>query len=199
MPTTLSRPYCTLDHVRSEVGTPADDLSDDDKFKDAINMASRAIDDYCHRDFWFHDHASAGLVIPADWAIGPKIYFPWPILTLTEIAYAGTVIDAANWMFTAGSRSVEYISNFSKSRPGYLLSVKGTFGYPLAVSDPATTPPPTLPEPVRRACIQIAAAWTNEVKRDRLTATGDKVSMLDNRIPPEAMKLLDYYRLDISL
>lgn len=193
----LLKPYCSVSDVQIE--TRNSDSANDNTYKECINAASREIDDFCLRDFWFHDHAASPIAIRPAWVVGKSIYFPWPIVTLTAITSAGAALDMASMMFFEGDREVECSSRFESPSAGRPLTATGTFGYPLAETDPLKTAPATIPGGVRRACALIAAAWSGFLSRDRMTMDGQKVSLLDNRIPLEAKQLLARYKLDNSI
>lgn len=98
MPVTLVRPYATLRDVQRECRN-VDTGSAEDDMREAINQASRMVDDMVNRDFFYHDHASSALRINSSWITANTIYLPWPILTLTEVKLNGEVQDAEGWVW----------------------------------------------------------------------------------------------------
>lgn len=214
MPVELSKPYCTLNEVQDECRQHATEADVVDKISTAINRASRAIDEMCSRDFWFHDHTSSALPVSRRQVVGASIFLPWPILTLTEIKENGFVVQANNYNFEAGTRQIEKVSTMLLGQiqgdplqsaaydeeprwmmpgGGNTITLAGTFGYALADTDPTKNPPPAMPSRVRRACVLIASAWSGENRKEQVSPDGQKVNVLDVRIPPEAKTLLSKY------
>ena len=218
MPTTLLRPLTTLREVQKE--TRNVDTAQEDWFKECINTASRAIEAMTRRQFWYFDYSSTPLIVKESWVVMSRIYFPWPIITLTEITNLGFVIPPAEYAYEGGvvqglrwwttyrnrpnysytgfdatpiGRSDDYGGIFAVGSTGLLdnpLTIKGTFGWPLAATDPTTTPPPTLPADLRRAATLLAAAWTMFNRRELVGYDGNKQTLLDSRIPKEVKDIL---------
>lgn len=212
MPTTLLYPYCSLSDVQKE--TRNSDTNLEDWFKECINRASRAVDEFTHTNFKFHDHASAALSVLRRWVIGHEIWLPWPIITLTEVKENNIVIDPAWYYYEGGRQSIARITNslpialgmpvageFSADGeiggsgprwtiPGgvFTLTLKGTFGYYAATTSDV---PALIPESVRRATTLIASAWTMWNRKEVVGGDGDRQSILDSRVPREALALLE--------
>lgn len=220
----LDRPYTSLLEVQDECRNHADaevsGVNPKDKIARAINLASRFIEDHCHRDFLFHDHTSSAIAVQRRWIVAAEIFFPWPILTITEISENDVALDPSQYYFDAGQSQLTRLGNsvalgggvtsgsiynptnrgnglLDEQSPlwtmpggGNTLRIKGTFGYALAETDPTKNPPPTVPPRVRRACTLIAAAWSGENRREVVSVDGQKNSLLDSRIPREAAELL---------
>lgn len=79
----LYKPYATLMQVQAELRN--EEPEDVDAIKNAINSASRMMDEFCNTDFWYHDHSGTGLRILPEWVQGDAIFLPWPIKTVTEV------------------------------------------------------------------------------------------------------------------
>jgi hypothetical protein len=193
----LNKPYCTLLQLQKELKNT--DADDEDAIKDwhhdCINRASRLIDEYCQRDFWFHDHSSTVLEVPARQVHGRRIDLDSPIITLTEIVIDGDVIHVDDYRFNVGDMAITYLAHvpFIDYEANTWLTLKGTFGYTIASS----TQPPTdakFPEGVRRACIIMAAAMTGDLRKEVQALDGTKVSLLDTSIPKEAKSFLQRHR-----
>lgn len=187
-------------------------------FKDCINAASRAVDEFTQKDFKIHDHASTALSVLRRWVIGNTIWLPWPIVTLTEVKENNIVVDPAWYYYEVGRQSIARITNslpvalgmpvvgeFSSdgdtigagprwTTPGgvFTLTVKGTFGYTATTTADV---PPTLPPTVRRATTLIAAAWTMWNRKEVVGMEGSRQSILDSRLPKEALLLLEKHRM----
>jgi hypothetical protein len=99
-------PYTTLARVQQETRNP--DAEKADIMNDAINLASRAVDDYCRRDFGYHDFSETEMVVPSNWATKNIIWFPWPIITLTGLAKEGVLIPTTEYVFFPGGENVRY-------------------------------------------------------------------------------------------
>jgi len=181
----LVKPYTTIARVRAE--TRNEDSSLDEKFETAINDASRAIDEFCKRDFWFHDYTGSGYSLPVN---GDKIFPPWPIISLTGITYEGITITDYNVF----AQFIECTGEELGITSGGMAVIKGTFGYALAESESETTPPPTLPPQIIRAATMIAAVWSGEYAIERVSLQNERTSIASSDIPDEAMNLLAPYR-----
>jgi len=196
----LNKPYCTLLQLQKELKNT--DADEEDTIKDwhhdCINRASRLIDEYCQRDFWYHDRTSGGdgvLEVPKQYVKRRHIFLPWPIITINTITLDDTAWDAEDFRANVGESRITYYTDISfvDFEDNDWLTIDGTFGYTIA----DTTQPPTdatFPEAIRRACIHIAAALTGDMRKEVQALDGSKVSLLDTRIPPEAAKLLKRFK-----
>lgn len=201
MPSALYRPYCTLEDVQRETQN-VDTGEVLDKFIDCINGASRFTDEYCRRDFWFHDHSQTPILVPV---IGHSAFMHWPILELSGIQL-GTedTILTEGYTFNASVIDLTDARNRFGKLKGLVRSVKvyGKFGYQLVEADltatppiiPEEHPPVNLPYSIRKATALIASAWSGEYTKDRIGIDGQRVSVSETRIPLEATKLLSMYR-----
>lgn len=199
----LVNPYCSLLSVQKELGNSDADL--EDWLEDCINAASRWIDDYCLRDFIMHDHSVTPFTVPEKDAVADYLFLKWPIVTLTQITSGSNtdVIDSSLYTFEVGTRSIQmrdgsnwiakstgkkrmgsYSTGWIITNVGLAVPIKltGTFGY--------TTPPSA----VATACTRIACAWSHEKRRERMGSDGARVSLLDERVPDDAMLLLKRFK-----
>ena len=187
----LTRPYCSLADVQGVAGVSDPDL--DDKLVEAINPASRMIDEMCGRDFWFHDNTVTGHQIPRRSVIGSIVLLPFEIITLDKVSIDGSDIDAASAIFEEGGRTIESSGPWGAYPFAGSFEVFGTFGFALAEVDGEpvlTEPPASLPAPIRRAAALIAASLSNEWRKERVAPDGSRESLLEVRIPAEAVALL---------
>lgn len=198
----LDKPYTQLVDVQKETKNSDSEL--DAWYIECINRASRWVDEYCQRDFWFHDHLSAGLVCPRDRVMEDCVLLPFPILTLTGVtvhydkavgAVAGNSIDLNTLHWETNWPNLWCDSGVFGDFPfkGF-LTLTGTFGYPLADTDPTTTPPPTLPQDVRKATTLVAAALSSENHKEALGLDGQRTELLETNIPTEVYALLKKWR-----
>ena len=197
----VTNAYCSLLAVQKETGNSESEL--DEWFEECIVAASRWIDDYCYRDFLPHDHTSTAYTVKSSELVADYIYLDWPINTLTEVKSGDLVIASDLYEWNAGKRFIRlldgshwlaknqpranqlgYGMGFEIARVGYALPItlKGSFGY--------TTPP----QAVQIACTNIAAAWSHEKRREKVSYDGTRHSLLDERIPEDAKDLLKRFR-----
>lgn len=193
----LDKPYCTLTDVHRETRNSGAEL--EEKYEDAINLASRWIEEHCHRDFWFHDHSASALVVDREMVIGKSIFLPWPVRTLTGLwtYYDHTVGKTDNDEWDSDEYRVQIGKCQIESRAGkfpkdYIVEVEGTFGYGDGVDE--TAPPSDLPQAIRRACTLIAANFSGENEKQVVGLDGQISELLDNSIPAQAKMLLKQYR-----
>lgn len=194
----LERPYCTLANVQTETKNSESEF--DALYVECINRASRWVDEYCSRDFWYHDHSEEDYLVPRGRVIGDIAFLPFKIITLTGVWVIPNHYDAKtadhklnekDFMFEVGKRSITSIFGDFGDFPfqGKLL-LEGTFGFLLSETDPETTPPPTVPERIRRATTLIAAALSAENHKEIVSFDGNTQDMLDTGIPQEVIPML---------
>ena len=194
----LSKPYCTVADVQSYTGDSSISTS---TCEDAINYASRFVEQHCRRSFWFQDYTSTQFTVDYRDITPEMIFLPWPIITLTEVMQEESVLetDAYTGMSDGRIRLRKNSKSYWQSirRNKYLfnaeldIKIKGTFGYAIS----AVTAPPTdadFPASVRRATIIIASAFTDENEEAAIFGQGNPIPIKD--IPEEAYKLLKEYR-----
>jgi hypothetical protein len=216
MSTTLLRPYTTRAEVQRETKNSGSEL--DDWYLQCINLASRYVEERCKRDFWFHDHSATAYVVDRRRVLEDVVVLPFPIITLTELRVFSDVSlpndpndvwDADEYYFVAGEPSIHAEAETDWKFAGAsgrfgsypfrgFLHIKGTFGYPLATEfeegfDADTTPPPSVPFHVRRACTLIAAAISDEMHKEQVGLDGVRVELLETKIPREALMFLERY------
>ena len=194
----LSKPYCTVADVQSYTG---DSSISSSTCENAINYASRFVEQHCRRSFWYQDYSSSAYTIDYRDVTDEIIYLPWPIITLTEVKQETTVLETGSYTGMSDGR-IRLRKNSSSvwdhvSRNQYKfnteldITIKGTFGYTVS----GTTAPPTdadFPASVRRAVIIIASAFTDENEESPIYGQGVPIPIKD--IPEEAYKLLKEYR-----
>lgn len=202
---TLEKPYCTLLDVQSE--TKNSGTENDDLYLSCINAASRYIDTYCRRDFWFHDYTTTAYRVPRGRVIGNGVTLPFSIIDLTEVRYVAdaTVTPSSDhtlseieYYFEEGRSTISISSTVQINYPfDGRMEVYGSFGYNLSVDDDGdpivTQPPYDMPAAVRRAATIIAAAWSNERRVEQVALDGSRASLLDNSVNKEVFSLLECF------
>ena len=192
----LLRPYCSMAQLRDFIGN--DDPELELKLEDAINSASRLVEQKLGSSAWFQDYSSSWYTVDPRDNIGAFIVLPFPIITLTELtqdgeALAGGVygeVEGADYTFTPGTRTI--------NSPGGLagvIKIKGTFGYPLDATDPTNLPPPTLPFDINEAAVKVAAALSGLWKKTARSFGGENETVLVQSIPKEVLDRLRNLRL----
>ena len=197
----LEQPYCTIEDVGKE--TKNSDSGQDTWYETIINLASRRVEELTHTDFWFHDHSATPLEVPRRRVLAGRAYLPYPMITLTGVTVfsdrtegptGNDVLDLDEFYCLVGERIIQAEGGTFGDYPFTLnMHVYGTFGYPLAGTNPTTTPPPTLPSGVRRATTLIAAAWSGENMKEAISLDGGRDEIMDSTIPSEAYRLLRKY------
>lgn len=202
---TLERPYCTLADVQLE--TKNSGSENDDLYLNCINAASRYIDTYCRRDFWFHDYTTTPYRVPRSAILGNDIVLPFGIIDITEIRYmADSTVSSSpdfalseiEYYYVPGRTIINISSTVQINYPfDGKMEVYGTFGYNLALDaddEPILTQPPTdIPAAVRRAATIVAAAWSNERRLESVALDGSKSMVLDNTVNKEVFSLLERF------
>jgi hypothetical protein len=202
---TLLKPYCTLLDVQVE--TKNSGSENDDLYTQAINLASRYVDTYCRRDFWYYDYKETPYRVPRSRVIGNDVVLPFPIIDLTEVRYmedptvtssTDFALSEIEYYFEEGKSTINLSSTLQINYPfDGKMEVYGEFGFPLQLddnNDPVlTVPPPTLPAAVRRATAIVAAAWSNERRVEQVALDGSRTSLIDNSVNKEVFSLLECF------
>jgi hypothetical protein len=222
--TVLLRPYCTLADVQRE--TQNTDPDDVESFKQAINQASRWIDWYCRRDFYYHDHSTGALSVEENWTAGAKIFLPWPVITLTQVqtqdvfgsstvlpaesyrvqpsilTACGVIVSDTRWVrpdvFTTGGLLPQRSNAMAA-----MIQLTGTFGYaPVMTSGGSPVIDTTkasvdIPMEISTACAVIAAVRSGKSKKEIIDYSGQKQSATVKAIPRDVMEMIGRYRRPI--
>lgn len=189
MPSVLSYPYCSLLEVQKE--TRNSDTKNTDWFIDCINLASRAVDSYCRRDFKFHDHTVTPYRVPLSLIYENQVFLEWPVRTIDSIYFDGLLIPEESWEYNG--LIITFDNPFELKPVNNKLDIYGKFGYDFETvsNEPAADLPPL----IRRACVLTASAFTVQKRIELVPLERDNtpVNTLDTSIPSEAMKLLKRY------
>lgn len=196
-------PYCRVADVQHEASNT--DASDAGALEAEIPAASRWVDWYCKRDFYYHDHQTTALQVDESWFAKNRIYLPWPTLSLTEITVDGEVLDPSLYVKVkdpCGISSMIVRDGLWRDVSGENLSLpvevllKGTFGYAPAATSPASTPSPDIPSPIVKVTALVAAIMCGKVVRESVSYGGDKQTIVLRAIPKGALQeLLPFRRL----
>ncbi len=186
----LLRPYCTLDAVRRNLENAA---ADEDLLKEAVNRASRKIEDATGRNFWFNDYTETAYRVKRADIIGPLILLPFEVITLTEVLTDGEALEEGSegdYVFEAGDRLLRSVADWTGN-----IDLTGTFGYALAELEPDTSPPPLLPEAVSTAAIVIASVYSGLWRKSIRGVDGTPETIVQNTIPPQILKSLERFNV----
>lgn len=194
----LSKPYCNVADVRSYTGDF--DISSSTA-EESINQASRFVDQYCRRDFWYHDHSSSSFLVDYRDITDHMIYLPFPIINLTEVKQEDTILESDAYTGYSDGR-IRLRRNRSSiwkilRDDGYIfdsdldITIKGTFGYAISSNTEIPTDA-NFPAAIRRATAIIASSFTDENEESPMFGDGNPIPVKD--IPEEAYKLLKQFR-----
>ena len=192
-------PYCTVDEVRAKLRNR--EAAAEGEILTAIGSASRFVDDWLGRDFFFRDFSTTPFRVQNDHIFGDEIILPFlPIITLTSLTYAGVVqVLDTDYYLTQDSRGrtnrIRSLAGpFPESIPPInLILVYGTFGFPqIGPSGTylATAIPKGMPEHYREATAEIAAAMTGRNQKEIIGTDGNKQTVTDTTIPKTALAIL---------
>ena len=150
-------PYISLSELIEELKMKASDVpsgsSTEDDLLRAIVNASRWVDDYTRRDFFFHDFTVTPMVFDQfDEGVYDRRIFPrfQPILSITEINANGIVlVEATDYVVKNHDEDNQTIfcsqgswflnnAGWWPSRDRMTIEIKGTFGYSQQASVPVT-------------------------------------------------------------
>ena len=196
----LINPYCTVAQVQSELRNTDSALTT--QLENAINEASRWIDEYKGRDYFLHDHSSSGLVIPQyrpDLIIGASLFLPYtPIITITSVTTTiggvaeAWVLDTDHVVDTELGRLIAIDGGWGLYLLTDKVTIVGQFGYAQAS---AAAVPSTIPLHITRACIGLAAAWSGHNQKEVVGLDGAKEQVVDKKIPKDVLTILGSRRI----
>jgi hypothetical protein len=197
---TPTNPYCSLDDVRRELKNSAADVpADSDVETDilkSIQYASRWVDDYLRRDFFFHDFSVTPMTYTGfDDLVLKRRLLPryQPIISITKINLAGTdLVENTDYFVMNQSNTDEHFIEalfgdwFPTSRghsawPYWgstqvvTALVYGTFGYTQQSSFPITIAGDTAGQ---IASLTLSGDVTAALYYWKLVSTGTSVSQL---------------------
>lgn len=175
------RQYCTLSAVQKETGNS--DAALEVWFNECIDTASRWIDDHCHIDFGIHEFDSESpLIAHPDDVCGKQLFVPWPIISINTVTIDDRNLPMDYLVFFKGQRSISWHRNRELWDSQTLIAITGVLGYE------------DIPPGIRLACTRIASAFSQEKRRERVDMSGQRTSLLDDRIPDDSITILKRYR-----
>lgn len=191
-------PYITVAELHEELKNNEAPLNDE--LAAAIDRASRWVDDYMDADFFFHDYSVFPLVLDqtADNVIGNRIFFSWPIISISGMTLGGASPDVLatpdDYFIGGGAQSLYRASgNWNLSRPDNILSITGAFGYRQesspGVYDPSQVPQ-GIPAKVKTATRLVAAAFSGYNRKEVLGVDGTKEGLITTSIPKTVYEYL---------
>jgi hypothetical protein len=184
----LVNPYCTVEQVREYIRNGS---ANSTALEDAINAASRWIDQFKGRDYFQHDYSSSPLVIDKwDKCIDDDLLLlPYsPVIELTQVSVAGVVQVAGTDYKAKGCFLVRLGGVWPEAEADAdAIKLTGKFGYAQASS---ASVPTGIPGQITQACIQIAAAVSKHNLKDVVGLDGLKTSLVETDIPRSAKELL---------
>jgi hypothetical protein len=194
MSVALLNPYCTLAELCHELKKPVADATGDmlDQLHEAINNASRWVDDYTGRDYYLHDHSSTVLTIDEfdDIIFGNRLFLPYaPVITLSEVKLGTEVlvldVDYAN----KSDELVCLYGEWGVVSPDTKVTLKGTFGYAQTGGDHSLVPT-GLPGRIVLATRLVAASLSGHNRKEVVALDGTRTDMVDREISKTVYKLL---------
>jgi len=192
----LLNPYCTIDELKHELKLPVADVSKDSELEEAINNASRWIDDRMGRDFFYHDYSSTPLVLDEFDAVYDGEIFPKfrPIIEITALSQAGVAyVDGTDYVWKAADahkpdRIIRLGGGlWAPSRPDHLISINGKFGYVQASS---AAIPTGLPGRIAHAARLVAAAFSGHNRKEIVGLDGQRTEVFTKDIPKLVLDML---------
>jgi hypothetical protein len=207
---TLVNPYCTLDQLKDELKRKRTDASIDDELGEAIVNASRWVDDYLKRDFFFHDYSVTGLVLNqfSSEVIGNQIFLNWPILSMASASLGSTgLISGTDYLIQGsaphdnriltrlpwieGNTWYSQWTGLTETEPTVPITLMGTFGYSQGspTADHATVPI-GIPGKINLATRLVAAALSGHNRKQVAGLDSQPTEIMDRKIPQTVYDML---------
>jgi hypothetical protein len=203
----LVNPYCSVEDVRLELkNSETKDLTTE-AIVMAINDASRWVERVTRRDFFEHDLTAAADALTFDQyddhVYGNEVFLQLvPVISITEVKVGSTVLVANTDYVAKAEKLIRMTGIWAPSRPDYILSVRGRFGYAQRSATDALTRwliPSGLPAHVRTATRLAAAALSGFNRKEVVGFDGNKQEFIDRAIPKTARELLGDTVPDVML
>jgi hypothetical protein len=138
----LVNPYCSLEDVKAQIKNS--DAKLDDDLKRAINWASRWVDEYTARDWFFHDHQLEADELTVDdhdnRVFGRELFLPYsPVIAIVSV-YEGTELLVAGEDYTVKDHKLIRLGGdwAVGEQLDELIVIRGAFGYHQTTYYPAS-------------------------------------------------------------
>jgi hypothetical protein len=185
----LKNPYCTVAQVQAEIRN--DQVTLVNQIEDAINQASRWIDDYVGRDFFQHDFSVTPLRVSTwDQAVFDEtLFLPYrPVIELTAVQEGDTLLAVDVDYIAKEGRLIRLGARWVVGDPpDNDIELTGKFGY---AQTAVTAVPADLPDQINRAAILVAAAFTGHNRKQIVGLDGSKEEVIDKAIPRTVFDIL---------
>lgn len=192
----ITNGYCSLADLKSVLRIL--DNVDDAMLEDRIEEASRVIDDYCDRRFFQDSTATARLYTApsASYVLVDDIASTSGLVVKVDTTADGTYATT----LTASQYQLEPLNNLSKGNAITRIAATQTGSFPTRTSPApiqvtAVWGWPSVPRPVRSACILLAGRLTK--RGDSLLGVagfGDLGAITVRNIDPDVQRMLAPYR-----
>lgn len=201
---TAVNPYISVEELCEELKIPVPGASDTnpstDELMRAIDRASRWVDEYTHRDYFFHDFTTDPIIfdqfsdgVYVDGNGRTIVFLPYsPIISVSEISVSGTV-QVVGDHYSVGARGqdgVIYATSGWALGSGQTIAIKGTFGYSQGVTPDHSSVPVGLPGKVTIATRLVAAAFSGHNRKEFMGLDGSKETVINTEIPKTVFKML---------
>jgi hypothetical protein len=195
----LYKPYCTISDVKQYIRNSE---FDDGFYAQAINQASRLVDKFTQKEFWYHNYSQSGYRVYDDDILHESVYLPFPIRSINKLVVNGETISSTNYHYVPITTKVDP-RNYSLAKEigaSYTLIntetdkrskvlVYGTFGY--AIKNETQMPTDVnFPPDIRRACTMMAGTLSDQFRKESIDQEGNRQNLLETNIPYEALELM---------
>lgn len=129
----LNNPYCTLEELQRELRRPVDPADKQrDALHEAINRASRYVDDHQNRDYLMHDYRVSPLTVSEydEEEYGDTVYFRYrPAIVIDSVLLAGAALVVNSDYVVKDDKLIRLGGvHWELSTPSNLLQIYGLFG-----------------------------------------------------------------------
>lgn len=195
--TDLQRNYCSVEELKSRLGIPASDNTDDFELKLAVESASRWVDGYCRRTFYRISEART--FSTADLYLLGVDDFVSITTVKTDPAGDGlfeTTWDASDFQLLPVAGSAPEIRPYNQLRAIASLTFPTGYGYPRddRIEVTAVWGWPSIPAAVKMATLIVAAEFFKLKDTFAGSAGFGEFGPVPVRRSPQALDLLRPYR-----
>jgi len=190
-------PYCSLAELVGELRQRASDFpaggEKEAELLRAIDRASRWVDDYTGRDYFFHDHSITPLLFDefSGGVYGAEIFLPYkPVISILEFRVGSDVwVENSDYVTGRGDREGRIHGRRGNFAPTVetTITIRGSFGYRQSVSSQI---PEMLPAKIATSTRLVAAAFSGLWRREEVGLDGAKQTITDTTIPQTVYQML---------